>query len=498
MNSPPLNTFYPLTMRDHPLFSMENLYRAYRQCRRRKRGTTNALIFEKNLEANLLALHDALNNGRYTPGRSIAFLVTKPKRREIFAADFRDRVVHHLLVAHIEPAWEKRFIHDSYACRKGKGTHKGVERLQQFLRKVTHNNTQPAWYLQLDVKGFFVTINKAVLYERLSAKQPDSVVCWLIRQVLFHEPTKNCLIRGHSIEDFNTLPVHKTLFKTPAGHGLPIGNLTSQFFGNVYLDALDQFVKHQLKAHYYVRYSDDMVLVSQDRQQLQVWRAKIAKFLQAQLQLELNNRQRLQPISDGVDFLGYVIRPDYLLVRRRVVGSLLERLQYSESVLVNAGLKMSPPIGVYPWPQTLLTKLHQWLLAYMAHFKKAQSFRLIASIKQRFCWLDEYFVWQSWRPVLRFGKPRHSKSFRAQIEWFKTLLPDHVLLVQLGQFFKLVPSRDSTSFLGLPERIHFRHIKATILNIVNQGHPVALVGETRYRSGRIAERALSTRYNIIL
>ncbi len=214
MNSPPpLNTFYPPLVKGHPLFSMENLYCAYRQCRRRKRGTTNALIFEQNLEANLLTLHEALNSSRYAPGRSIAFLVTKPKRREIFAADFADRVIHHILFAHLEPGWEKRFIHDSYACRKGNGTHKGVERLQQFLRKATRNNTQAAWYLQLDMKGFFVTINKAVLYERLSAKQPDLVVRWLIRQVLFHEPTENCLLRGHSIEDYNTLPVHKTLFK---------------------------------------------------------------------------------------------------------------------------------------------------------------------------------------------------------------------------------------------------------------------------------------------
>ena len=147
----------------HPLFSLENIYRAYRRCRRRKRATCNALLFEQDLEENLLALHEELNSGTYAPGRSIAFLVKKPKQREIFAADFRDRVVHYLLAGYLEPAWEARFIHDSYACRKGKGTHKGVERLKGFTRKVTANGSRPAWYLQLDVRGYFVTLDRNIL-----------------------------------------------------------------------------------------------------------------------------------------------------------------------------------------------------------------------------------------------------------------------------------------------------------------------------------------------
>ena len=121
----------------HPLFTTENIYRAYRRCRKNKRRTVNAMRFEQNMEENFVALHEELTTGTYRPGRSMAFLVEKPKRREIFAADFRDRVVHHILVSHLEPEWERRFIHDSYACRKEKGTHKGVERLRDFTRKVT-------------------------------------------------------------------------------------------------------------------------------------------------------------------------------------------------------------------------------------------------------------------------------------------------------------------------------------------------------------------------
>ena len=137
----------------HPLFIVENLYRAYRRCRRRKRNTGNALAFERDLEAHLLALHNSLENGTYLPRPSLAFLVTKPKCREIFAADFHDRVVHHLLVGYLEVYWERHFIHDSYACRRGKGTLHGVERLRTFTRKVTANGTRRSWYLQLDKLG---------------------------------------------------------------------------------------------------------------------------------------------------------------------------------------------------------------------------------------------------------------------------------------------------------------------------------------------------------
>jgi RNA-directed DNA polymerase len=208
----------------HPLFSLENVYRAYRQCRRRKRNTHNALVFERRLEDNLLDLHEQLERGTYRPGGFLAFLVDKPKRREIFCADFRDRVVHHLLVAHLERSWERRFIHDSFACRRGKGTHAGVERLRSFARKVTRNGTRRAWYLQLDVRGFFVTLDRRVLWDRFAAVERDPAVLWLLRLILFHEPTRNCRFRGARRADFERLPAHKTLFRTSAGCGLPIGN----------------------------------------------------------------------------------------------------------------------------------------------------------------------------------------------------------------------------------------------------------------------------------
>lgn len=338
--SPPLSALEAVPAegwRGCPLFSLDNLYRAWRRCRRGKRRTHNALAFEADLEAQLLALRDELMSGTWRPCPPLAFLVERPKRREVFAADFRDRVVHHVLVEHLEPGWERRFIHDSYACRVDKGTHAAVDRLRQFCRRATANGTRPAWYLQLDVQGFFVTLDRRILWARLAAHERDPAVRWLMQVILHHEPTEACRLRGHPRAVFAALPAHKTLFRARPGCGLPIGNLTSQFFANVYLDALDQFIKHQLKAHCYLRYCDDLVLVSADRAQLVAWEGRIAAFLAEVLHLRLNARRRLQPVANGIDFLGYIVRPDYLLVRRRVVGALRDRLNQAERELQRAG-----------------------------------------------------------------------------------------------------------------------------------------------------------------
>lgn len=336
--------------RGHPLFSLENLYRAYRRCRRGKRRTHNALAFERALEDNLCALREALESGSYRPGGFVAFLLEKPKRREIFAADFRDRVVHYVLAGHLEPRWERRFIHDSYACRKGKGTLNAVERLRSFVRKVTANGTRAAWYLQLDVKSFFVSVDRTILCRRLLTDEHDPAVRWLTSLVLFQAPTQKCRFRGAQRSDFESLPPGKSLFQAPEHRGLPIGNLTSQFWANVYLDELDQFVKHRLKARFYARYCDDMALLSVKRAELEGWERRIRGFLAERLGLELNQRRRLRPVSDGIDFLGFIVRADYLLVRRRVVSALRERLGRAEAELLRLGLSMpGAGRGVFPW-----------------------------------------------------------------------------------------------------------------------------------------------------
>jgi len=513
-----LPTLSNFEMDSHPLLSLENLYRAYRQCRRHKRNTYNAMIFEQNLEENLLDLHEALNSRHYKPKPSIAFLVEKPKRREIFAADFCDRVVHHLLVSHLEPQWERRFIYDSYACRQGKGTHNAVERVRAFTRKVTANGTRRAWYLQLDVRGFFISINRRILFERLAAHESDATVLWLIQVILFSELTKNCRLRDTSRSDFERLPPHKTLFKAAPDCGLPIGNLTSQFFANVYLDALDQFIKHQLSARYYLRYCDDLVLLSADKQQLETWEQQISSFLNENLQLQLNERRKLRPISDGIDFLGYIVRPDYLLVRRRVIGNLRERLLGAEQMLYRSGMKVSENGRIiYPYPWHLLKQIHQWLNAYLNHFGKASTHRLIQSLRRRFNWLDEYFYWCVKIPPLPKGRkkqilpkgkkgviskkrpriskvvfrcpiPRYARRFVQQVIWFRGHLPGHVLMIQVGGFWEMSYSA------ACSYRFHHRHLASIKPLLWESGLPVAWIYETGRQISGIMERALTCRW----
>ncbi len=490
---------------EHPLLGLENLYRAYRQCRRRKRRTHNPLVFERGLEDNIVALRDGLRRGTYRPGRFIAFMVEKPKRREVFAADFRDRVVHHLLVTHLERHWEPRFIHDSFACRRGKGTHKGVERLRSFARKATSNGTRRAWYLQLDVRGFFVTLNRRVLWDRFAASERGPAVLWLLRLFLFHEPTTNCRFRGARRADFERLPAHKTLFCTSTGCGLPIGNLTSQFGANVYLDALDQFVKHELKVRYYVRYCDDMVLLSADRAELEGWETRIGQFLDDRLRLRLNDRRKLRPVSDGIDFLGYIIRPDYLLVRRRVVGALRERLRSAERELCRLGM-VRPASGraVFPWPWTLLEQLRQWLGSYLAHLDRASSRRLLGDLRRRFAWLDEYFSWNEMSVEFRCPVPRRALRFKQQKSCFLARLPGHVLMLREGPFCERITeglsadarsgSRDLAAIEAWPRRFPRRRLRSVKRLLWNSDLPVAWIDETGRRPGNIAERALALRW----
>jgi len=486
---------------DHPLFSLENIYWAYRRCRRNKRNTVNALIFEKNLEENLVSLHEELCSRRYIPGRSIVFLVEKPKMREIFAADFRDRVVHHILVGYLEPHWERRFIYDSYACRKEKGTHKGVEQLRSFTRKVTANGTRPAYYLQLDIRGYFITIDRQILYERIAAKETDPAALWLSRTLIFHDHVKNCCLRGACMEDFEKLPSHKTMFKAALNCGLPIGNVTSQFFANVYLDMLDQFVKHKLKAKFYLRYCDDFVLLSQDMQEIGDWEGQIEDFLDERLHLRLNQRRKLCRVSDGINFLGYIVRPDYLLVRRRVVAALRARLQYAEKRFEQMGMaKYADGHKVFIWDWPLIEKVHQWLNSYLAHFDKASSFRLIQALRKRFAWLDEYFRWEAGKVSLKCAVPRYSIRFWHQKRWFRDRLAGHVLVIEKGIFWQIIAERLAPEvktravIAKLPHffpnwRLH--KVKALLWK---SKLSVAWIIETGRRVSTIAERALICRW----
>lgn len=307
------------------IFTFEKIYRAYLDCRKTKRKTVNALKFEYNLERNIFLLQKELEEKRYKPGRSICFVVKEPSPREIFAASFKDRVVHHLLVREVEAIWEKCFIFDSFACRKNKGAHLAVERLKTFKK---------AFYLQLDISGFFMAINRNILYsffEKLILKQNKSQqwktdILWLAKTIIFYKPTENYTIKGDG-SLFNLIPHKKSLFHSAENKGLPIGNHSSQFFANVYLNELDQFVKRELKCKNYVRYVDDFIILDKSKKELKNLENKINIFIKKDLELELNlKKTKLKSINNGIDFLGYFVKPNYTLVRKKVVSRFKNKL----------------------------------------------------------------------------------------------------------------------------------------------------------------------------
>ena len=303
------------------MFTFQNIYKAYLQCRQHKRTTHNALKFEHNLVENLWELTHALQQRTYRPGRSICFLARSPKLREVFAADFRDRIVHHLLVGALEPMYERKFIYDVYNNRRGKGTHAAVARARTFMQAT---GGEGGYYLQLDIRGFFYHLDREVLLGilredvmRAQLEHADEIL-YLAETIIRHDPTRAYHFQG-DIRSLRALPPHKSLFKLPPHKGLPIGNLTSQFFANVYLNRFDHFVKRVLKGRYYLRYVDDFVLFDTDVGRLKWLHEQIAHYLKRELGLMLRPDFRLRRHRDGLDFLGYVIRPHYTLVRHRVV-----------------------------------------------------------------------------------------------------------------------------------------------------------------------------------
>ena len=301
-----------------------DLVQAYYDCRRSKRNSASALAFEMDLERNLVELHDDLTAGTYRPGRSICFVVTRPKAREVWAAAFRDRVVHHLLYNHVAPRFYASFIADSCACIPGRGTLYAAKRLESKIRSASQNWSKPIFYLKCDLANFFVAIDKEVLRKQLAAKITEPWWLALAEQILMHDPREDYEVRSPA-HLFNRVPQHKRLTAQPAHLGLPIGNLSSQFFANVYLDALDQFAKHRLGAKHYVRYVDDFVFLHESPQQLNAWLAEVEAFLPS-LGAKLNpTKTILQPVDRGVDFVGHVIKPWRRSTRKRSLAQALKR-----------------------------------------------------------------------------------------------------------------------------------------------------------------------------
>ena len=315
------------TDRHHADFYFDELVQAYLDCRKSKRNSVSALVFEINLERNLCQLHDELTDGSYHPGRSICFVITRPKPREVWAADFRDRIVHHLLYNRISPRFHANFIADSCACIPGRGTLYAAKRLESKVRSATQNWSKPVWYLKLDLANFFVSIDKNILRALIAKRVTEPYWMQLAETILFHDPRLDYELRGKP-SMLELVPPHKRLGNHPAHLGLPIGNLSSQFFANIYLDALDQFCKHQLPAKHYIRYVDDFVLLHESPQWLNAAKWGIEQFLREKLRARINpSKTILQPVDRGVDFVGQFTKPWRRVTRRRTFNETLSRTE---------------------------------------------------------------------------------------------------------------------------------------------------------------------------
>ena len=373
--------------------SLAACHAAWRRARRGKKPSANRLGCEALWLDRLMDLHTALSSGHWQPARTVSFVVTHPKTREIHAPDFADRKVYRILVERLEKLFEPAFIHDSYANRMGNGSHAAVARLQSFMRQRENMPRQsPAcgWYLQLDIHNYFNSIHRPTLYamlcQRLEQAQARGqlpaahalALRSLCHKLLWHKVPERVCDPASSAQ----VPPHKRLCNAAPGCGLPMGNLSSQFFADVYLNALDQFVKHTLKVPHCLRYVDDFVLLGSSPAQLQGWQAQIEQFLGQTLGLKVQHAPLVQPCSQGIDFLGYRVFAQHRRVSPRVVRHCQAKLaQWRQGHLRFDALRSAD-----------VAKLEALLGSYWGHFAHANSVRLRHLVFERNPWLGDHFT----------------------------------------------------------------------------------------------------------
>ncbi|MEK6828608.1 MAG: reverse transcriptase/maturase family protein [Nanoarchaeota archaeon] len=318
------NNIYP------EIYSMENLFFAYKKARKGKTRKDYVIEFEENLADNLIILHYELKNQTYAPRPLDTFILRDPKTRKISKSDFRDRIVHHALVRVIGPIFEKIFIYDSCANRKGKGNLFALKRFHEFIKKVSRNGKFKGWFnknqikgycLKADIKHYFQKVDHEVILNIIKEKIADKKVVWLIEKILDNNVPDN-----------------------PIGKGMPLGNLTSQFLANVYLNKLDYFVKNKLKVRYYLRYVDDFVLLSPSKKQLSIWRGDIENFLSKELKIELHpDKSRIIPLSRGIDFVGFRNFYFFKFLRKRNV----KKMEIKVRRFANREINKDKMIGIF-------------------------------------------------------------------------------------------------------------------------------------------------------
>lgn len=319
---------------------------AYEEARQGKKRTADEHAFEVNEYQNLINLRDAILERRYKNGDSIVFVIFDPMVREIFAAPFRARVVHHFLNWMTAGWWDQHFIPDSFSCRVGKGTDSGRARAQKMMRRVSQGGRRKAWSLKMDISGYFMSLPREKLYERIlwgleqqfkdviddpMGRQLFSICAYLWHEVIMDDPTVNARRRGAIWHwDPKVLPMNKSLYTQPDGYGLPIGNVTSQLASNIYLDLFDRYVVYELGYKNYVRYVDDFVIFVPDEEKVRLLAdvEKMEKFLLEEMELTLHKKKRsCQEVRKGVNFVGGRIYLNCIMPSNRLQAKFPEALK---------------------------------------------------------------------------------------------------------------------------------------------------------------------------
>lgn len=325
-----------------------NLLEAWKEFEKGKKNKKDVQEFSLYLMDNILFLHNELSNHTYKHGSYQAFKINDPKPRDIHKAIVRDRLLHHAIYRKLYPFFDRTFIVDSYSCRKNKGTHKAIDKFRKYFQKVSKNNTKTCWVLKCDIKKFFANIDHKILLNILEEYISNKDIIWLLEEV----------VGSFSVKSDNK-------------KGLPLGNLTSQLFVNIYMNKFDQFMKHELKIKYYIRYADDFVILSENKRWLENLIPKMSEFLEINLKLKIHpNKIFVKTFSSGVDFLGMVNFSHFRILRTKTKRRMLKKLMLKNKNMNNGIISGE----LY----------NQSLQSYLGVLKHCNGYKIEMKIKNKF------------------------------------------------------------------------------------------------------------------
>ena len=343
------------------IYDFENLLGAHKDGSMGKRYRPDVLEYTAHKEENLIELQNEFMWGTYKVGTYRMFYVYEPKKRLIMSLQFKDRIAQHAIYRKLNPILDKQLIYDTYACRKGKGTHKAVKQLQKWMRKAERKGKY--YYLKLDISKYFYRIDHEILLKILDRKIADKDLMKVFEEIINCEDTKFGLPMGADISDVSFEDMLLDV-------GLPIGNLTSQMFANLYLNELDQFAKHKLHLKYYIRYMDDIIIIHEDKRYLKYIKDQIEEYLNTELHLQLNKKTCIRPCSMGIEFVGFRVWTTHIKMRKKTVKKIKKRLKFL--------------FGLYAVGEIDRETLNRTLASYRGMMKHFNSYSLRQSLNEMF------------------------------------------------------------------------------------------------------------------